>query len=60
MKGKLVTITAKRYLELLKVEDELSALNCVGVDNWSGYGEHREEMRSDEELIEEVNSKVIN
>ena len=59
MKNKQVKISAKRYLELLNAENELSALESAGVDNWCGYGEHGEYMEDKKELIKEVNSKVI-
>jgi hypothetical protein len=57
---KLVRITAQRYYELLKAEDELNCLENFGVDNWCGYGEHRDEMESEDDLLDEVYSNVIN
>ncbi len=34
-------INEERLLELLKKENQLDALECAGVDNWSYYGEAR-------------------
>lgn len=34
-------IDEKRLLELLKKENQLNALECAGVDNWSYYYEAR-------------------
>lgn len=53
-----VQIPSSRYLELLKAEDELDALQCAGVDNWEGYGEHTEYRESEESLIEEVKARM--
>lgn len=36
---KTVTITERRYLELVEAELELQALNSGGVDNWSWHWE---------------------
>jgi hypothetical protein len=58
MKGNVI-ITAERYLELLKAENELNALEAAGVDNWSGYGECGEYMDDEDGLIEEVKSKLV-
>lgn len=35
---KYYIINEKRLLELLKKENQLDALKCAGVANWSGYG----------------------
>lgn len=35
----LVTISYSEYERLLKAEAFLNALEAVGVDNWSGYGD---------------------
>lgn len=59
MEGKFVKISAEKYLELLKKADEFDSLDAAGVDNWEGYGEHCEYMIDEDELIEEVNSKLI-
>lgn len=59
MKYEEVKISAKRYLSLLKSENELNGLECAGVDNWCGYGEHHEYMEDEEDLVKEVNSKII-
>lgn len=37
---KAYKISEKRLKELLKAEMTLDALECAGVDNWNGYGEH--------------------
>ena len=34
---KYYIINEKRLLELLEKENQLDALKCAGVDNWSGY-----------------------
>lgn len=34
-----VTITVARYNELRNAEEELAAINALGVDNWEGYDE---------------------
>jgi len=34
---KYYIINERRLLELLKKENQLDALKCAGVDNWSGY-----------------------
>ena len=34
---KYYIIDEKRLLELLREENQLRALECAGVDNWSGY-----------------------
>ena len=34
---KYYIINEKRLLELLEKENQLNALECAGVDNWSGY-----------------------
>ena len=43
MSEKTVTITEKRYYELLEDSRFLDALRATGVDNWSGY-EYAQEM----------------
>ncbi|WLG15432.1 hypothetical protein [Enterococcus phage PEF9] len=35
----LITISYSEYERLLKAEAFLNALEAVGVDNWSGYGD---------------------
>lgn len=35
-KKKYVKISVDELAELIEAEQELSALNCGGVDNWSG------------------------
>lgn len=51
-KGGLATvqISNERFLELLKAEDKLDALESCGVDNWSGYAEHTQYKATNEEL----------
>lgn len=39
---KYYVINEKRLLELLKKENQLNALECAGVDNWSGYWEAKD------------------
>lgn len=42
-----VTLTKAEYVSLVKSECTLEALEAVGVDNWSGWGEQceiRDEM----------------
>jgi len=36
---KTLTITLKRYSELLDKEDFLYCLEAVGVDNWDGFND---------------------
>lgn len=36
---KMVTIPEKEYERLLESDRKLDCLECMGVDNWSGYGE---------------------
>jgi hypothetical protein len=36
--GDKVTISGKRFRELLACEDKLLRLEAGGVDNWHGYG----------------------
>lgn len=36
---KYYKISEKRLIELLECELELNELECLGVDNWSGYNE---------------------
>ena len=55
----MVQISDERYLELLKSEDKLSALEGCGVDNWSGYGYVYEYLTPEEELINIVNRMSI-
>lgn len=40
----MITIPKKTYLRLLDSEAKLSALESLGVDNWSGYGEAMKSM----------------
>lgn len=37
MSGRAITITEKRYNELMRKEQELDHLHALGVDNWEGY-----------------------
>lgn len=46
-------IDEKRLREFLAAELELRRLECEGVDNWTWYGEDREEF-----LLEAINGKV--
>ena len=43
-------INEKRLLELLKKENQLNALKCAGVDNWSGYLEAKD-LYTDEQDV---------
>ena len=56
MDEEYVLITASEYRNLLNSEDELTALDCMGVDNWCGYGEVD---WNDVERLAENNEKVI-
>jgi hypothetical protein len=42
MNEETVTITKSEYEQLIRRECLISALEAVGVDNWQGWGEHRE------------------
>lgn len=46
-------IDEKRLRELLAAELELLYLECEGVDNWTWYGEGKEEF-----LIEEIDGRI--
>ena len=48
-KEKTVTIPEKVYKGLLESERKLEALECYGVDNWSGYGDAMSSMDEEEE-----------
>lgn len=39
MTEETITISKKRYKELLRTEKELAALEAGGVDNWEWYSE---------------------
>ena len=56
MTDETVTITKKRFNELLKSEKFLGALYAAGVDNWDGY-EYALEMEDDEEEDEDDDSE---
>jgi hypothetical protein len=43
-----ITITQKEYNELLESQRSLEALQCAGVDNWSGYCEAQEIFNSED------------
>ena len=59
MKNKTIQISAERYLNLLQSENELNALEYAGVDNWVGYGDHIEYQEDEDDLLDEVHSKII-
>lgn len=44
-----VTISYSEYERLLKAEEFLNALEAVGVDNWSGYGDAWDMYEEEEE-----------
>ena len=48
-KEKMVTIPEKVYKRLLESESKLDALECYGVDNWSGYGDAMSSMDEEED-----------
>ncbi len=59
---KYVKIPLEEYKRLIKSDFELNALEAMGVDNWSGYGEHRDDTYEEslkEILSEEEMNKVI-
>jgi hypothetical protein len=41
---KLVIIPKSEYDDLRRDAEELNALRNYGVDNWDGYGDHRDEL----------------
>lgn len=43
-----VTISEKRYKQLIESEKFLNCLEACGVDNWDGYGDAWEMMEGDE------------
>lgn len=49
MSGPTITITEKRYNELLRKEQELDHLHALGVDNWEGYQLPFDEEEEDED-----------
>jgi len=49
MEKAMVTITQEEYNRLLNSEKELDALECYGVDNWSGYGDAMSSLHNEEE-----------
>lgn len=60
LKDKFVKISAERYYELLKAENHLDALEGCGVDNWNGYDDHFDYLTSEDDLLNEVYSNIIN
>lgn len=44
-----VTISVSEYEELLEMAEKLEALESMGVDNWSGYGEAMSLLDDDED-----------
>ena len=48
-KGKTVTISQKEYARLIRADNKLEALECCGVDNWSGYSDAMEELHQNED-----------
>ncbi|WP_199698269.1 RecBCD nuclease inhibitor [Dehalobacter sp. MCB1] len=44
-----ITISHKRYDELIKSEEILNALEAYGVDNWGGYCEALQSIRNEDE-----------
>jgi len=44
---KMITITKKKYEELLSASKFLDCLHGAGVDNWDGYLEAQEMMEED-------------
>jgi hypothetical protein len=42
MNEETITITKAEHERLIRRDCELQALEAAGVDNWQGYGEHRE------------------
>lgn len=45
----MVTITKSEYEELLDDSRKLSALECMGVDNWCGYDEAMQYYNEEDE-----------
>lgn len=56
-----VKITLDEYKSLVKSACEMEALQAVGVDNWGGWGEHRDTYKdlATEALSEENINKVL-
>jgi hypothetical protein len=56
-----VKISLEKYKNLVKSDCELEALRAVGVDNWCGWGEHRQFYKDSvkEQLSEENLNKII-
>ncbi len=49
-------ISEETLRKLLQAQNELYALEIFGVDNWQGYGEHRENYLN--EVIEELGDDI--
>lgn len=49
-KQKYVKISVDELAELIEAKEELSALNCGGVDNWEWYGDCFESYIEDSEF----------
>lgn len=61
MHHKQITISEKEYVDLLKSQAHLSALEVIGVDNWQGYvGPTRDCAECSKEDISWVYSKCVN
>lgn len=60
MAEELMTISLKRYRELLDSEKKLNALEAGGVDNWEWYSESLQEHGyfDEEESEEDIYGKV--
>ena len=56
-----VKITLNEYTNLIRNDCQLAALHAIGVDNWSGWGEHRDTYKElvKGALSEESLNKVI-
>ena len=56
MKSKIIEITEQEYIELLRCEALLRALEHSGVDNWEWYGEAIDLY---EKYLEDLNLPII-
>lgn len=48
-KEEMITITKSEYESLLDDANKLSCLECMGVDNWCGYGDAMQMYREEKE-----------
>lgn len=65
MENKFKKISVKRLAQLLRSESKLISLECLGVDNWSGYDYLYDEAmnvhaRELQEMKNKTDDEVVN